>query len=109
VATVRRKMCNGHCENLAKSGYKSNMKYKSFIFGYTMETKYRDLEIFIFIYFSHFWQLKTVKNIFFSDFKKIKNESFWRNFATKKKRLVNSSHKNDNVLVRNCHVFVTLG
>lgn len=51
-----------------------------------METKYRDLEIFSFIYLSHFWQLKTVKNIFFFYFKKSKNESFWRNFGTKKKR-----------------------
>jgi hypothetical protein len=73
-------MCNGPWENLAKSGYKSNMKYKSFIFSYTIETKYRDMEIFIFIYFSHFWQSKTVKNILFFDLKKIKNESFWRKF-----------------------------
>jgi hypothetical protein len=45
-----------------KSGYKSNIKYKSFSHPsisstmYIMETKYRNLASFIII--SHFWQLK---------------------------------------------------
>jgi len=40
---------------LAKSGYKPNMKYKflklvSYIHGYTLKTKYENLEIFTFVF-----------------------------------------------------------
>jgi hypothetical protein len=37
------------------------------IFGYILETKYRDLSIFWF-FFPHFWELKTLKNTSFSIF-----------------------------------------
>jgi hypothetical protein len=45
-------------EDLAKSGYKPNVKYKSLIillyFGYTLKTKYTNLAIFTTFFFPHF-------------------------------------------------------
>ncbi len=63
-------------ENLAQSGYKPNMSYKSLIivlyFGYTLETKYRNLMIFTFFFPLHSQQLKTLQNHLFSIFKVLK-------------------------------------
>jgi len=69
-------------DDLAKSGYKPDMKYKSltyfYIFGYILKMKYRNLAIFT-IFFSLLAVQTLMKNHFIFEYMKF----FWATFHKK--------------------------
>jgi hypothetical protein len=67
-------------EYLAKSGYKSDLRYKSLInlLYLWLQTEHQQYESDLFCYFSHFWQMKPFQIISFWIIKR-KNQ-FWVKF-----------------------------
>jgi hypothetical protein len=81
-------------ENLAQSGYKPNMSYKSLIivlyFGYRLEIKYRNLMIFIFIFSLALLACENPSKSLIFNFQSLKI-SCWQNFVIKEKAGDNKS------------------